>query len=229
MVNRGRCWRRSQSRGDSGLAADTLPTGSPDGAARGRPAETPHGGPSSSSCATPPVRRPPESSPRHAVGGDDFGNHVPMSPCMRPPAATATIMVQPPVRPLHATGWGRGRRMRGCRALLVAACGLAVSGLTGCTPQGRRDSALHAVRRSLRTTVYAADQHKLATGSYANFMAPPGFAGVTIYISDVSARGFQARATHRRYPRDELECRVGIGPATPLGLAEGEPGGPQCR
>ena len=211
------------------LAADTLPTGSPDGAARGRPAETPHGGPSSSSCATPPVRRPPESSPRHAVGGDDFGNHVPMSPCMRPPAATATIMVQPPVRPLHATGWGRGRRMRGCRALLVAACGLAVSGLTGCTPQGRRDSALQAVRRSLRTTVYAADQHKLATGSYANFMAPPGFAGVTIFISDVSARGFQARATHRRYPRDELECRVGIGPATPLGLAEGEPGGPQCR
>jgi hypothetical protein len=93
----------------------------------------------------------------------------------------------------------------------------------------RRDSALHAVRRSLRTTVYAADQHKLATGSYANFMAPPGFAGVTIYISDVSARGFQARATHRRYTRDELECRVGIGPATPLGLAEGEPGGPQCR
>jgi hypothetical protein len=111
----------------------------------------------------------------------------------------------------------------------VAACGLAVSGLTGCTPQGRHDSALHAVRRSLRTTVSAADQHKLSTGSYANFMAPPGYAGVTIYLSDVSASGFQARATHRRYTRDELECQVGIGPATPLGLAEGEPGGPQCR
>jgi uncharacterized iron-regulated membrane protein len=111
----------------------------------------------------------------------------------------------------------------------VTACGLAVSGLTSCTPQGRRDSALQAVRRSLRTAVYAADQHKVATGSYANFMAPPGFAGVTIVVSDISALGFQARATPRRYPRNELECQVGIGPATPVGLAEGEPGGPQCR
>jgi hypothetical protein len=85
------------------------------------------------------------------------------------------------------------------------------------------------VRRSLRTTVYAADQHKLATGSYANFMAPPGHEGVTVVVSEVSPLGFRAAATHARYASNDLECRVGIGPATPVGLAEGEPGGTRCR
>ncbi len=176
-----------------------------------------------------PLWRAPDSSPARAVRGDDRGHRVPMSHCMRPLAASAFGMVQHRVRPRRATGGERRWLVRGSRAWLVTACGLAVSGLTSCTPQGRRDSALQAVRRSLRTAVYAADQHKVATGSYANFMAPPGFAGVTIVVSDISALGFQARATHRRYPRNELECQVGIGPATPVGLAEGEPGGPQCR
>ena len=119
---------------------------------------------------------------------------------------------------------GRVRRGLAARALLLCACALA-----GCTPQARRERAVNAVRRSLRTAVYAADQHRVATGSYANFLAPPGFAGVTIVVSDISALGFQARATHQRYDRSDLECRVGIGPATPVGLVEGEPGGPECR
>ena len=152
-----------------------------------------------------------------------------MSHGMRPLTASAFAMVRYPVRPRRPTGWDRRCRVRGARAWLVAAGGLAVSALTSCTPQGRRESALNAVQRSLRTVVYAADQHRVATGSYANFLAPPGFAGVTMVVTDISALGFRASATHSRYPSDELECRVGIGPATPPGLFEGEPGGPLCR
>ncbi len=148
------------------------------------------------------------------------GPHLPAMPI---PAVHLLTTCRQRLRSPAPPRVGRVRRGLAARALLLSACALA-----GCTPQARRERAVTAVRRSLRTVVYAADQHKVATGSYANFMAPPGFAGVTIIVSDLSALGFQARATHRRYDRSDLECHVGIGPATPLGLAEGEPGGPQC-
>jgi hypothetical protein len=99
--------------------------------------------------------------------------------------------------------------------------------LVGCDTVGRRERALQDVRHSLRLVVQAADRHKLATGSYAGFLAPPGLAAVTVIVKDLSARGFSATATHRRH--GDLECAVGIGPVTPLGLVEGEPGGRQCQ
>jgi hypothetical protein len=104
---------------------------------------------------------------------------------------------------------------------------VAVLVVAGCDVVGRRDRALQDLRHSLRTVVRAADRHKLATGSYAGFLAPPALAGVTVIVKDLSAHGFAATATHRRH--DDLACGIGIGPATPLGLVEGEPGGRQCQ
>lgn len=83
------------------------------------------------------------------------------------------------------------------------------------------------MRRSLRLVVRAADLHRTAIGSYDGFLAPPGVAGVTVIVKDLTPRGFLATAFHRYH--DDLVCEAGVGPATPAGLPEGEPGGERCR
>jgi len=118
-------------------------------------------------------------------------------------------------------GW-RGRTRRAAVAAAVGSLALAA-----CSPGGQRERALLDMRRSLRMVVRAADLHKTSTGSYETFMAPPGMAGVTVVVKDLSPGGFLATATHRYF--DDLECEAGVGPARPQGVPEGVPGGSRCQ
>ena len=62
--------------------------------------------------------------------------------------------------------------------------------------------------------------------SYAGMALPPSSPGVTLtYVG--TATGWNGSATHTQQP--SLTCVIGVGTSTPPTLAEGQPGGVNCK
>lgn len=83
------------------------------------------------------------------------------------------------------------------------------------------------MKSELKNLVPAAEAWHLENNTYAGFMAPLGLSGVSISVTAANATGWSATATHVNVGNSS--CKVGVGSATPIGLAEGEPGGPNCK
>jgi hypothetical protein len=75
--------------------------------------------------------------------------------------------------------------------------------------------------------VVAAESYFSENNTYVGFTAPLGSAGVVISVTQATATGWQAQATHAQAVG--AVCVIGIGTNTPTGMAEGAPGGANCK
>jgi hypothetical protein len=62
--------------------------------------------------------------------------------------------------------------------------------------------------------------------TYAGMTAPTGSSGVTLTYTG-TATGWSGTAAHAQAAG--AACSIGAGTATPAGLAEGQPGGANCK
>ena len=83
------------------------------------------------------------------------------------------------------------------------------------------------MKQDLKNLVVAAEAYFSDNNTYAGFVAPTGSAGVQLEVTQATATGWQAQATHLQAPGST--CLIGIGTNTPADLMEGVPGGPDCR
>lgn len=74
----------------------------------------------------------------------------------------------------------------------------------------KRQAYMSAMKSDLRNIVSAAETQFAEDGSYANFVAPRGSAGVTLTYSGTST-GWSATATHASSPG--IVCSIARGPA----------------
>ncbi|MBU6366108.1 MAG: prepilin-type N-terminal cleavage/methylation domain-containing protein [Gemmatimonadetes bacterium] len=83
------------------------------------------------------------------------------------------------------------------------------------------------MKQDLKNLVVTAEAYFADNNTYAGFTAPMGSAGVQLQVTQATATGWQAQATHLQAPN--ALCLIGIGANTPAGLQEGAPGGSACR
>ncbi len=91
----------------------------------------------------------------------------------------------------------------------------------------KKKAYITAMKSDLKNMVSSAEAYFSDNNTYANYKAPTGSSGVTLKMTAQSATGWAAEATHANAAGST--CVIGVGDATPAGLAEGEPGGPSCK
>ena len=90
----------------------------------------------------------------------------------------------------------------------------------------KRKAYVAAMKSDLKNIVIEAEAYFADNNSYAGFVPPAGASGTTITFRG-SRTGWVATARNTRARR--ASCRVGTGRNTPAGLAEGQPGGANCK
>jgi len=90
----------------------------------------------------------------------------------------------------------------------------------------KRKAYVAALKADLKNMASAAEGFLAETDSYAGMALPPSSPGVTLtYVG--TATGWNGSATHTQQPN--LMCVIGVGTSTPPTLAEGQPGGANCK
>ena len=84
-----------------------------------------------------------------------------------------------------------------------------------------------AMKSDLKNMVSAAEAYFSDNNTYAGYTAPAGSSGVTLTLGAADATGWTATATHANAAG--ATCVIGVGGQTPSGLAEGQPGGANCK
>lgn len=91
----------------------------------------------------------------------------------------------------------------------------------------KRKAYVTAMKSDLKNMVSAAEAKFSDDNTYANLVAPTGSAGVTLTLGNHTATGWTATATHAN--ASGASCAIGVGTEVPSGLAEGQPGGANCK
>jgi prepilin-type N-terminal cleavage/methylation domain-containing protein len=91
----------------------------------------------------------------------------------------------------------------------------------------KKKAYLTAMKSDLKNMVSSAEAFFSDANTYEGYEAPAGSSGVSLTLTAQSATGWAAEATHANAAGST--CVIGVGEATPNGLTEGEPGGPDCR
>jgi prepilin-type N-terminal cleavage/methylation domain-containing protein len=91
----------------------------------------------------------------------------------------------------------------------------------------KRKAYVTAMKSDLKNMVSAAEAFFSDNNTYAGFTAPVGSAGVVLAMGTANATGWTATATHANAAG--ASCAIGVGALTPATLAEGQPGGANCR
>ncbi|MBY0491258.1 MAG: prepilin-type N-terminal cleavage/methylation domain-containing protein [Gemmatimonadaceae bacterium] len=91
----------------------------------------------------------------------------------------------------------------------------------------KRKAYVTAMKSDLKNMVSAAEAYFSDNNTYAGYVAPTGSSGVTLTLTASTAAGWAASATHANAAG--ATCVIGVGTATPGGLAEGQPGGANCK
>jgi prepilin-type N-terminal cleavage/methylation domain-containing protein len=93
----------------------------------------------------------------------------------------------------------------------------------------KRKAYVTAMKSDLKNMVTAAESHFSDGNTYVGFTAPTGSSGVSLTITAATATGWTATATHSNAVSPTATCTIGTGSGTPSGLAEGQPGGADCK
>lgn len=91
----------------------------------------------------------------------------------------------------------------------------------------KRKAYVTAMKSDLKNMVTAAEAHFSDGNTYVGFTAPTGSSGVVLTLGTLTATGWTATATHAN--ASGASCSIGAGTGTPSGLAEGQPGGADCK
>ena len=91
----------------------------------------------------------------------------------------------------------------------------------------KRKAYVTAMKSDLKNMVTAAEAHFSDGNTYVGFTAPTGSSGVVLTLGTLTATGWTATATHAN--ASGASCSIGAGTGTPSGLAEGQPGGANCK
>ena len=90
----------------------------------------------------------------------------------------------------------------------------------------KRKAYVTAMKSDLKNLVSSAESYFSDNNSYVGYTAPTGSSGVTLTFVG-AATGWSGTATHANAAG--ATCVIGTGTSTPPGLAEGQPGGPECK
>lgn len=91
----------------------------------------------------------------------------------------------------------------------------------------KKKAYVTAMKSDLKNMVSSAEAFYSDNNTYVGYTAPSGSSGVTLALTAQTTTGWAARATHANATTSE--CLIGVGTSTPAGLAEGEPGGTNCK
>ena len=91
----------------------------------------------------------------------------------------------------------------------------------------KRKAYVTAMKSDLKNMVTAAEAHFSNGNTYVGFVAPTGSSGVALALGTLTATGWSATATHANAAG--ATCTIGAGTGTPATLAEGQPGGADCK
>ncbi len=91
----------------------------------------------------------------------------------------------------------------------------------------KRKAYVTAMKSDLKNMVSSAEAFFSDNNTYAGYVAPTGSSGVTLTMGTADATGWTATATHSNAAG--ASCSIGVGALTPTGLAEGQPGGANCK
>jgi prepilin-type N-terminal cleavage/methylation domain-containing protein len=91
----------------------------------------------------------------------------------------------------------------------------------------KRKAYVTAMKSDLKNMVSAAEAYFSDNNTYVGYTAPTGSSGVTLAMTAQTASGWAASATHANAAG--ATCVIGVGTGTPTGLAEGQPGGANCK
>jgi prepilin-type N-terminal cleavage/methylation domain-containing protein len=90
----------------------------------------------------------------------------------------------------------------------------------------KRKAYVTAMKSDLKNMVSSAEAYFSDNNSYVGFVAPTGSSGVSLTFTG-AATGWSGTATHANAAG--ATCSIGTGTSTPTGLAEGQPGGANCK
>ena len=90
----------------------------------------------------------------------------------------------------------------------------------------KRKAYVTAMKSDLKNMVSAAEAYFSDGNTYVGFVAPTGSSGVTLTFTGATT-GWVGTATHAN--ATGASCTIGAGTSTPTGLAEGQPGGANCK
>jgi prepilin-type N-terminal cleavage/methylation domain-containing protein len=90
----------------------------------------------------------------------------------------------------------------------------------------KRKAYVTAMKSDLKNLVSSAEAYFSDNNSYVGYTAPTGSSGVTLTFVG-AATGWSGTATHASAAG--ATCVIGTGTSTPSGLAEGQPGGVDCK
>jgi prepilin-type N-terminal cleavage/methylation domain-containing protein len=90
----------------------------------------------------------------------------------------------------------------------------------------KRKAYVTAMKSDLKNLVSSAEAYFSDNNSYVGYTAPTGSSGVTLTFVG-AATGWSGTATHANAAG--ATCVIGTGTSTPSGLAEGQPGGVDCK
>jgi prepilin-type N-terminal cleavage/methylation domain-containing protein len=90
----------------------------------------------------------------------------------------------------------------------------------------KRKAYVTAMKSDLKNLVSSAEAYFSDNNSYVGYAAPIGSSGVTLTFVG-AATGWSGTATHANAAG--ATCVIGTGTSTPSGLAEGQPGGVDCK
>jgi prepilin-type N-terminal cleavage/methylation domain-containing protein len=91
----------------------------------------------------------------------------------------------------------------------------------------KKKAYITAMKSDLKNMVPSAEAYFSDNNTYVGYAAPTGSAGVTLSVTAATATGWAGSATHANATGST--CAIGVGSATPAGLAEGQPGGTTCN
>ena len=90
----------------------------------------------------------------------------------------------------------------------------------------KRKAYVTAMKSDLKNMVSSAEAWFSDNNTYVGYAAPTGSSGVTLTFVG-AATGWSGTATHVNAAA--ATCLIGTGTSTPATLAEGQPGGPDCK
>jgi prepilin-type N-terminal cleavage/methylation domain-containing protein len=90
----------------------------------------------------------------------------------------------------------------------------------------KRKAYVTAMKSDLKNMVSSAEAYFSDNNTYVGYTAPTGSSGVTLTFTGATT-GWSGTATHAN--ASGATCSIGTGTSTPTGLAEGQPGGTDCK
>ena len=90
----------------------------------------------------------------------------------------------------------------------------------------KRKAYVTAMKSDLKNMVSSAEAWFSDNNTYVGYVAPTGSSGVTLTFTGATT-GWVGTATHAN--ATGASCTIGAGTSTPTGLAEGQPGGANCK